>query len=90
MLKWPPVTAMKLDRSLVQGLPTSRKDAAIVRTAIKAGGLAMRLTTVAIGIETEAQRAFLLGIGCQKGQGDLFSYPLPAGQLRPTLGAARF
>ena len=88
MLKRLPLTAMKLDRSLVRELPISREDAAIVRAVIGTGR-AMRLTTVAEGIETEAQRAFLSGIGCDEGQGPLFSDPLPAGQLRPMLGAAR-
>ncbi len=89
MLKRLPLTAVKLDRSSVRELPMSREDAAIVCTAIETGR-AMRLTTVAEGIETEAQRAFLSGIGCDEGQGCLFSHPLPAGQLRTMLGAARF
>ena len=88
MLKRLPLTAAKLDRSLVRELPASREDAAIVRAVIETGR-AMRLTTVAEGIETEAQRAFLSGIGCDEGQGSLFSHPLPAWQLRPMLGAAR-
>lgn len=88
MLKRLPLTAVKLDRSLVRELPMCREDAAIVRALIETGR-AMGLTTVAEGIETEAQRAFLSGMGCDEGQGSLFSLPLPAGQLRPVLGAAR-
>lgn len=88
MLKRLPLTAMKLDRSLVCELPMSHKQAAVVRTVVETGR-AMRLTTMAEGIETEAQRAFLSGVGCEEGQGSLFSHPVPPGQLRPTLGAAR-
>lgn len=87
MLKRLPLTVMKLDRSLVRELPTSREDAAIVRALVEASR-AMRLTTVAEGIETEGQRAYLSGIGCDDGQGYLFSHPLPAKQLRPRLGLA--
>lgn len=87
MLKRLPLTALKLDRSLVRGLPMGREDAAIARAVIETSH-AMRLITVAEGIGTEAQRAFLSGIGCDEGQGCLFSHPLPAGQLRPMLGAA--
>ena len=85
MLKRLPLTVMKLDRSLIRELPFNREDAAIVRAVIGTGH-AMRLTVVAEGIETEAQRAFLSGIGCDEGQGYLFSYPLPAAQLRSKLG----
>ncbi len=88
MLKRFPLTAMKLDRSLVHDLPASREDAVIVRTMIETGR-AIRLTTVAGGIETEAQRAFLSGIGCDEGQGCLFSHPVSATQLRPKLSLAR-
>jgi len=85
MLRRLPLTAMKLDRSLVRDLPGNREDAAIVR-AVVGTGHAMGLVVVAEGIETEAQRAFLSGIGCDEGQGTLFSHPLPAGQLRLKLG----
>ncbi len=85
MLKRLPLTVMKLDRSLVRDLPANREDAAIVRAVI-ATGHALRLTVVAEGIETEAQRAFLSGIGCDEGQGYLFSHPLPSDQLRLKLG----
>lgn len=85
MLKRLPLTVMKLDRSLVRELPGNREDAAIVRAVIGTGH-AMRLTVVAEGIETEAQRAFLSGIGCDEGQGYLFSHPVPAEQLRTNLG----
>lgn len=88
MLKRLPLTAVKLSRSLSRELPTRRSDGRIVRTVIETGR-AMRLTTVAEGIETEAQRAFLSGIGCDEGQGYFFSQPLPAGQLRPMLDAVR-
>ncbi len=88
MLKRLPLTVMKLDRSLVRDLPTNREDAAIVRAVIETGH-AMRLTVVAEGIETEDQRAFLSGIGCDEGQGYLFSHPLPADQLRSKLGLTR-
>jgi EAL domain-containing protein (putative c-di-GMP-specific phosphodiesterase class I) len=81
MLKRLPLTAMKLDRSLIRDLPGEREDAAIVRAVI-ATGHALGLNVVAIGIESEAQRAFLSASGCDDGQGFLFSAPLPADELR--------
>ena len=84
LLKRLPLTAMKLDRTLVRALPGDREDAAIVRAVI-ATGHALGLSVVAEGIETEGQRAFLAGSGCDEGQGNLFSQPVPAEQVRPRL-----
>ncbi len=81
MLKRLPLTAMKLDKSLVRELPHDREDAAIVRAIIGAGH-ALGLDIIADGIETEAQRAFLSASGCDAGQGALFSTKLPPDKLR--------
>lgn len=80
MLKRLPLTVMKLDRSLVRDLPHDREDAAIVRAVIQTGH-ALGLVIVAEGIETEQQRAFLSGTGCDEGQGYLFNPPLAADHL---------
>lgn len=84
ILKRLPLTAMKLDRTLVRQLPADREDAAIARAAVETGH-AMDLQIVAEGIETEQQRGFLSGIGCDQGQGFLFSHPVPSAALRPLL-----
>ena len=81
VLKRLPLTAMKLDRSLLRAVPEDREDAAIVR-AVVAMGHALGLTVVAEGIEREAQRSFLAASGCDEGQGYLFSQPLPAERLK--------
>ena len=39
------------------------------------------LQTIAEGVESEAQLAFLCAKGCDEGQGYLFSPPLPAPQF---------
>ncbi len=80
MLRRLPLTVLKLDRSLVHALPREPEDAAIARALVQAGH-AMGLCVVAAGIETPAQRDFLLGIGCNAGQGPLFARPLPPAQL---------
>ena len=76
---------MKLDRSLVRDLPGSREDAAIVRAVVETGH-ALDLTVTAEGVETEAQRAYLSGIGCDEAQGYLFSPPLPAAAIGEPVG----
>lgn len=84
MLKRLPLTAMKLDRSLVRELPGNHEDAAICRAAVETGH-ALGLTMVAEGIETEAQRSFLAGIGCEEGQGWLFCAAVPNTAIIPRL-----
>ena len=76
-----PFTALKLDRSFVGNLPEDREDAAILR-AIRDLATAMDLRLVAEGVEQEAQRRFLAGLGCEEGQGWLFGRPVPPEVLR--------
>ena len=85
MLRRLPLTVLKLDRSLVQSLPHSREDAAIVRAVVETGH-ALGLRLVAEGIETEPQRDFLAEIGCDEGQGYLLGRPVPPAQLRQMPG----
>jgi diguanylate cyclase (GGDEF)-like protein/PAS domain S-box-containing protein len=74
-LKLPAVAYLKIDRSFVTGLPGDTNDAAITE-AMLAMAKSLGLTTIAEGIETEAQHDFLLRSGCVEGQGYLYSYPL--------------
>jgi EAL domain-containing protein (putative c-di-GMP-specific phosphodiesterase class I) len=80
MLKRLPLTVMKLDRSLVRGLPGDGEEGAIARAVVETGH-ALGLTVVAEGIETDEQLQFLSAIGCDEAQGYLFAHPLPATQL---------
>ena len=78
---------LKIDRSFVAGLGSSREDAAIVSATI-ALARALDLSVTAEGIETPAQAALLRELGCDRGQGFLFSPPVPAGRLADLLVAA--
>jgi diguanylate cyclase (GGDEF)-like protein/PAS domain S-box-containing protein len=75
-LKHFPVDVVKIDRSFVEGLDTNPVDSAIAAAVI---GLAKTLgmTTVAEGVETEAQLTHLQSLGCSVMQGYYFSRPLP-------------
>jgi EAL domain-containing protein (putative c-di-GMP-specific phosphodiesterase class I) len=86
MLRRLPLTKVKLDRSLVRDVTCSREDAAIVRATIDAGHV-LGLTAIADGVETEAQRAFLAGCGCDQGQGPLFGQPLPSDRMAGRMAA---
>ena len=79
-LKELPVDEIKIDRSFVTGMARDRSDATIVRSTIDlARNLGLRV--VAEGIEDAEVRDELAGLGCDLGQGYLFSAPLDAGAL---------
>jgi diguanylate cyclase (GGDEF)-like protein len=71
-----PVDALKIDRSFVVGIAEDADQAALT-AAIVSMGRALRLRVVAEGVETEAQRALLVGFGCDEMQGYLFQAPAP-------------
>jgi len=75
-LKHLPIKRLKLDRSFVTDIETDVNDAAIC-TATIALGHSLGLELVAEGVETEAQRDFLAGLGCDILQGYLYSRPMP-------------
>ena len=76
------VTTLKIDRSFVAGVPDDHSSHVLVEAML---GLAdkLGLQALAEGIETEAQRAFLIEHGCPLGQGYLFSRPVAAEQIEP-------
>jgi diguanylate cyclase (GGDEF)-like protein/PAS domain S-box-containing protein len=75
-----PIDVLKIDRSFVREVDRDRQAATIVAAFIQLGqGLGM--TTLAEGIETEAEWRFLAERGCELGQGYYFSRPVPAEEI---------
>jgi len=75
-----PFDKVKIDRSFIANLGTSRQSAAIVGALIElCTSLDMR--TTAEGVESEAQLAALRRIGCTEAQGFYFARPRPAGEV---------
>jgi predicted signal transduction protein with EAL and GGDEF domain len=74
-LKRLPIDILKVDRTFVGELETSRESAALV-AAIVAMGHGLRLDVVAEGVETQAQLQRLADRGCRLMQGYLFSRPV--------------
>ena len=69
-----PVDFVKIDRSFVAGLETSREDDAIVRATLDLSRQ-LGLTTIAEGIENPRQLEMLADLGCDVGQGFLIGRP---------------
>ncbi len=72
-----PLNHLKIDRSFVQRLDQGKGSLELV-TAIVQIAKTMSMNLIAEGIETRMQLTQLKSLGCQMGQGYLFSKPLPA------------
>jgi diguanylate cyclase (GGDEF)-like protein len=85
-LKKFPISKLKIDRAFVMGLPDDEGDRAIVSATI-AMAQALKLTVVAEGVETVAQRDYLKSLRCEAFQGFLCSPGLPAAELEVLLAS---
>jgi EAL domain-containing protein (putative c-di-GMP-specific phosphodiesterase class I) len=84
-LKRFPVDALKVDRSFVAGLGIDAKDTLMVSGMISIAH-ALDLRVVAEGIETAEQRAHLLALDCDLGQGFFIHRPAPDGSAVAQVG----
>jgi diguanylate cyclase (GGDEF)-like protein/PAS domain S-box-containing protein len=89
-----PVDTLKVDRSFVEAVAFDPQIDRLVR-ALVAFARTLGLNTVAEGIETEEQMCALRAMGCDLGQGFLFSRPVPprvlaaqSGYWRPLAAAS--
>jgi diguanylate cyclase (GGDEF)-like protein len=82
-----PVDTVKIDRSFVCQADTSPHHRVLIEATVKVAQ-SLGMSTVAEGIETEAQAAAVRAQACAKGQGYLFSRPLTSPDLLAWLAAA--
>jgi diguanylate cyclase (GGDEF)-like protein/PAS domain S-box-containing protein len=83
-----PVHALKVDRSFVNRMDSAPQQSAIVKAIVSlAHNLGMEV--IAEGVETPAQAEALRALRCQRGQGFLFSHPLPAEAAGRLLASGR-
>ena len=71
---------LKIDRSIVEDVTQSQRDALIVRSTIDLAH-SLGLKVVAEGIEDDATYAIIASMGCDHAQGYLIAKPMPLTQL---------
>jgi diguanylate cyclase (GGDEF)-like protein/PAS domain S-box-containing protein len=74
------INKLKIDQSFVRNITDDSEDKAIVSTIINLAS-SLGLRTIAEGVETAGQLAYLRLQGCDEVQGYYFSKPLPAEQF---------
>jgi EAL domain-containing protein (putative c-di-GMP-specific phosphodiesterase class I) len=72
-----PIDMLKIAREFVDGLGRDAHDDVITRAIVELAGT-LGLLTVAEGIETHDQQTIVTALGCDIGQGYLFSKPVDA------------
>ena len=75
------IDRLKIDRCFVQGLPGDAGSAAIAAAIVQMGH-GLGLEVLAEGVETAAQRAYLLALGCDAQQGLLEGEAMTAERLQ--------
>lgn len=79
-----PIDTLKIDRSFVASMEDGSENGEIVKT-IMALAHALNFDVVAEGIETVEQYVQLKHLGCEYGQGFLFTRPLPVVEIEKML-----
>jgi EAL domain-containing protein (putative c-di-GMP-specific phosphodiesterase class I) len=79
-----PLTALKVDRVMLRGLPLDGDSLTVVRAVIDSSH-ALGLRVCADGVDTEVQRATLRALSVDDGQGSVFSPPMSAAALQSYL-----
>ncbi|MDF4360477.1 EAL domain-containing protein, partial [Vibrio parahaemolyticus] len=83
-LKKYPFDAIKIDKSFVQQMEKSDDDRAIICSIIHIAKK-LELQVVIEGIESPQQEQFLIGEGCDIGQGFLYGKPMPCNEFEQSL-----
>jgi diguanylate cyclase (GGDEF)-like protein/PAS domain S-box-containing protein len=79
-----PVNTLKIDRSFISGIDRTSDDRALVEAIVRLAEI-FQLDLVAEGIETPQQRDAVRALGCSRGQGYLYSRPIPAAEFTTLL-----
>jgi EAL domain-containing protein (putative c-di-GMP-specific phosphodiesterase class I) len=83
-LKRLPLDQIKIDQSFIRDIETDTDDRAIVTTIVNMSK-SLNVGVIAEGVETYAQKEFLINQGCNYFQGYLFGKPKPADEFIQSL-----
>lgn len=89
LLRRLPITSLKIDRSFISELLSGPRDTAIVQAMLTMAS-SLGLQSVAEGVERYEQDVALRKLGCEHGQGYLYSQPMPAHLVGDWLREAEF
>ena len=76
-----PIDTLKVDRSFVSQITSQKEDNRNIVEAIISLAHRLKMIVVAEGVETPEQYAMLMSLGCEYGQGYLFSRPIPKQEI---------
>ncbi len=79
-----PIDTLKIDKSFITDIPHN-EDATVIVTTMIALAESLRLKVIAEGVESKAQKDFLLSHGCHNVQGYYYSKPLSSKEMRAVL-----
>jgi diguanylate cyclase (GGDEF)-like protein len=79
-----PLSTIKIDRSIISQILSSKEDLALCNAIISLGK-ALSLSVIAEGVETKEISSKLQELGCPRAQGYLYSYPLSLSDLESWL-----
>ncbi len=82
-----PLDILKIDKAFTQGLADDLVQRALTDTVVRLAA-ALGVRTVAEGVETAEERAQLVALGCEYGQGYLYARPLAPDAVRAYLAGA--
>ena len=72
-----PVDALKIDRSFIKGIGNADQAEAITKAIVNLGH-SLTIEIIAEGVQTAEQELYLINLGCQTGQGFLYSKAVAA------------
>ncbi|HSP15025.1 MAG TPA: EAL domain-containing protein [Thermoanaerobaculia bacterium] len=81
-----PITEVKIDRSFVEALAGSRRTQKIVQTVVTLGSH-LGIDVIGEGVASPELEKYLLGTGCELGQGYYLGYPSPITAMNPLSAA---